>query len=224
MRIIYILLFLILISCNNTSNKVEEKLENPIVSVESEQKDDKHPENINYLESNPNTLSDFKLVGYDIEKAYKLGSKIIVTGYDKKTNPDANEDWGDQLLLLNTKNEILFKSKGVGDVYLFEPHFYKNETNDKIIIVCQLAYEYFFGGEAFLYENGQVEYIGNIDIEGKYEQTNLIDILQLNERNNEIFFTFNSDSITYKPSNDAVILKNTTIRYEYKNKILKLIM
>lgn len=224
MRIIYILLFLILISCNNTSNKVEEKLENPIVSVESEQKDDKHPENINYLEFNPNTLSDFKLVGYDIEKAYKLGSKIIVTGYDKKTNPDANEDWGDQLLLLNTKNEILFKSKGVGDVYLFEPHFYKNETNDKIIIVCQLAYEYFFGGEAFLYENGQVEYIGNIDIEGKYEQTNLIDILQLNERNNEIFFTFNSDSITYKPSNDAVILKNTTIRYEYKNKILKLIM
>lgn len=212
MRIIYILLFLILISCNNTSNKVEEKLENPIVSVESEQKDDKHFENINYLEFNPNTLSDFKLVGYDIEKAYKLGSKIIVTGYDKKTNPDANEDWGDQLLLLNTKNEILFKSKGVGDVYLFEPHFYKNETNDKIIIVCQLAYEYFFGGEAFLYENGQVEYIGNIDIEGKYEQTNLIDILQLNERNNEIFFTFNSDSITYKPSNDAVILKNTTIR------------
>ena len=203
---------------------MEAKLENPIVSVESEQKDDKHSENINYLEFNPNTLSNFKLVGYDIEKAYKLGSKIIVTGYDKKKNPDANEDWGDQLLLLNTKNEILFKSKGVGDVYLFEPHFYKNETNDKIIIVCQLAYEYFFGGEAFLYENGQVEYIGNIDIEGKYEQTNLIDILQLNERNNEIFFTFNSDSITYKPSNDAVILKNTTIRYEYKNKILKLIM
>lgn len=82
---------------------MEEKLENPIVSVESEQKDDKHPENINYLEFNPNTLSDFKLVGYDIEKAYNLGSKIIVTGYDKKTNPDANEDLGDQLLLLILK-------------------------------------------------------------------------------------------------------------------------
>ena len=223
MRIIYLLLFSILFSCNNTSNKVEEKQENPVVSLEIEQKEKNDSENINYLEFKPDTLSNFKLVGYDIDKAYKLGSKIIVTGYDKKTNPDAKEDWGDQLLLLTTKSEILFKSKGVGDVYLFEPHFYKNETNDKIIIVCQLAYEYFFGGEAFLYENGQVEYIGNIDIEGKYEETNLIDILQLNERNNEIAFTFKSDSVTYKPSNDDIILKNTNIRYEYKNKILKLI-
>ena len=107
-------------------------------------------------------------------------------------------------------------------MYLFEPHFYKNKINSKIIIVCQLAYEYFFGGEVFLYENGKIDYVGNIDIDGNDEETSLIDILKVNEKNDRLVFTFDSDSVTYKPANDAILLKNNNIRYEYKDKKMTL--
>ncbi len=210
-------------SCTDRSKKVEQVENKQSVSIESENKPANYAQDISYFAFKPDTLTNFKLVGFDLTDAYQIDLNKIVAGYDQTVNPDYEKDWGDKLLLLNNKDEVLFKSKGVGDVYLFEPNFYKNGINDKIIIVCQLAYEYFFGGEVFLYENGRVEYVGNIDIDGKNEETSLIDILKVNEKNNRIVFTFNSDSVTYKPANEAIILRNNNIRYEYNDKKMKLI-
>lgn len=220
MKIIAIIISLTIFSCTGTSKKTEEKKSIP---VKTENKPAKHLLDISYMEFKPDSLTNFKLVGFDVDHAYQLGLNKIVAGYDQKVEQGDGKNWGDKLLLLNNKDEILFKSKGMGDVYLFEPHFYRNTVNNKIIIVCQLAFEYFFGGEAFLYENGKVEYLGNIDVEGKFEETNLTDILKVNENNNGLVFTFESDSINYKPGNEDIILKNNNIRYEYKDKKLKLI-
>lgn len=220
MKIIAIIISLTIFSCTGTSKKTEEKKSIPF---KTENKPAKHLLDISYMEFTPDSLTNFKLVGFDVDHAYQLGLNKIVAGYDQKVEQGDGKNWGDKLLLLNNKDEILFKSKGMGDVYLFEPHFYRNTVNNKIIIVCQLAFEYFFGGEAFLYENGKVEYLGNIDVEGKFEETNLTDILKVNENNNGLVFTFESDSINYKPGNEDIILKNNNIRYEYKDKKLKLI-
>ncbi len=222
MKIITFIVFLTLLSCVETSKKVEKVEEKQSISIEGDSKSENYSEDITYFEFKIDTLTNFKLVGFDVSDAYQIDSNKIVVGYDQKVNPDSEKDWGDKLLLLNNKNEILFTSKGVGDVYLFEPHFYKNKINGKIIIVCQLAYEYFFGGEVFLYENGKIEYVGNIDIDGNDEETSLIDILKVNEKNNRLVFSFKSDSITYKPANEAIILKNNNIRYEYSDKKMKL--
>lgn len=211
------------VSCTDTSKKVKKVKEKQSVSIKSENKPANYPQDISFFEFKPDTLTNFKLIGFDVTDAYQIGLNKIIIGYDQTVNPDYDKDWGDKLLLLNNKDEVLFKSKGVGDVYLFEPHFYKNGTNNKIVIVCQLAYEYFFGGEVFLYENEKIDYVGNIDIDGKYEETSLIDILKVNENNDGLVFTFNSDSVTYKPANEAIILKNNNIRYEYKGKKMKLI-
>lgn len=223
MKAIAFIVVLTVFSCTDTSKKLKNVKEKHSVSIESKNKPANYRQDIKYFEFKPDTLTTFKLVGFDLTDAYQIGLNKIVAGYDQTVNPDYDKDWGDKLLLLNDKDEVLFKSKGVGDVYLFEPHFYKNGTNNKIVIVCQLAYEYFFGGEVFLYENEKIEYVGNIDIDGKYEETSLIDILKVIENNDGLVFTFNSDSVTYKPANEAIILRNKNIRYEYKNKKMKLI-
>lgn len=223
MKIITLLLISIVFSCQESPKNVDEIPKEKPVSIENTYNSSQNPKNSTYFEFKLDTLSNFKLADYEISDAYQIGANKIVTGYDRKANPDRDKNWGDKLLLLNNKNEIVFKSNGFGDVYLFQPHFYKNNTNEKIIIVCQLAYEYYFGGETFLYENGAIEYVGNIDVEGKYEETNLIDILEINEKNDKLIFTFNSDSIIYKPDNEDIMLKNNAIRYEYKNKEMKLI-
>ncbi len=218
---IYVI-FLTLFSCADTSKKVDNVVEEKSISIEGNSKSDNYSGENTYFEFKIDTLANFKLVGFDVSDAYQIDINKIVVGYDKKVNPDLERDWGDKLLLLNTKDEIIFTSRGVGDVYLFEPHFYKNIINSKIIIVCQLAYEYFFGGEVFLYENGKIDYVGNIDIDGNDEETSLIDILKVNEKNDRLVFTFDSDSVTYKPANDAILLKNNNIRYEYKDKKMTL--
>ena len=221
MRILSLIIISILVSCNHTSKKLEEK-KTDSKEIKIENIPTTNSENISYFEFKPDTLSKYELTDFDVESAYQFNSKRIVTAYDQKANPDTEKNWGDKLLLLNSKNEILFKSDGVGDVYLFEPHFYKNVNNEKIIIVCQLAYEYFFGGEAFIYSNGQIKYIGNIDIESENEERNLINILKINERENRIIFTFNADSIIYKPSKEAIVLKNNNIKYVYENEKLRI--
>ena len=218
---IYVI-FLTLFSCADTSKKVDNVVEEKSISIEGNSKSDNYSGENTYFEFKIDTLANFKLVGFDVSDAYQIDINKIVVGYDKKVNPDLERDWGDKLLLLNTKDEIIFTSRGVGDVYLFEPHFYKNKINSKIIIVCQLAYEYFFGGEVFLYENGKIDYVGNIDIDGNDEETSLIDILKVNEKNDRLVFTFDSDSVTYKPANEAILLKNKNIRYEYKDKKMTL--
>ena len=218
---IYVI-FLTLFSCADTSKKVDNVVEEKSISIEGNSKSDNYSGENTYFEFKIDTLANFKLVGFDVSDAYQIDRNKIVVGYDKKVNPDLERDWGDKLLLLNSKDEIIFTSRGVGDVYLFEPHFYKNKINSKIIIVCQLAYEYFFGGEVFLYENGKIDYVGNIDIDGNDEETSLIDILKVNEKNDRLVFTFDSDSVTYKPANEAILLKNKNIRYEYKDKKMTL--
>ncbi|MCG9791870.1 hypothetical protein [Flavobacterium algicola] len=223
MKVMGLILIIILYSCKDSSKKVEAFEDKANVPVEIEHQPAKRPQLINYSEFRLENISNFKLQGFDISEAFQLGSNKIVVGYDQTVNPDYDKDWGDKLLLLNAKDEILFKSKGVGDVFLFSPHFYKNTKNDKIIIVCQLGYEYYFGGEVFLYENGKIEYAGNIDIDGNDQETSLVNILKVNEKENRLIFTFDSDSITYKPGNEAILLKNNNIRYEYKDKKLKLI-
>lgn len=65
-----------------------------------------------------------------------------------------------------------------------------------------MAFEYFFGGEAFLLENNKIRYIGNLDIESDDMEKSLTDIINIEEANNDIIFSFKSDSLLLKPGSD----------------------
>ena len=180
-----------------------------------------------YTEFKPDKISDLKIKGFDIEQAFSVEGNRIVAGNFQFTDgkialPDTEEDFGKRLLLLNHKNEIIYQSQGSGDAYLYEPYFYKNSQNGNIIIVCQQAYEYFFGGDAYLLEKGKIKYLGNLDIEPKNEEKKLTDILRIKESGDGITFSFDSDSLVLKPGSEDITIKNKDVKYVYDYKSLKL--
>lgn len=180
-----------------------------------------------YSEFKPESITGLKIKGFDVEKAFSVGENTIVTGNysfidGKAALPDTEKDWGNRLLMLNNKNEIMYTSKGSGETYLYEPHFYKNSQNGNIIIVCQQAFEYFFGGEAFLLEKGKIKYLGNLDIEPNDERKKLTDILRIQESNKEITFTFDADSLVLKPGSEDIVIRNNNAKYIYDQHSLTL--
>ncbi len=225
MRKIFFLLFIIFaLSCKKETNSKSYNTKEKNKTIDF---DNKSKEKL-YYQFKPDSVSNIKIKKVTVDYSYEINKNKIVIGYfeptDGKINyPDSENDWGDRLFFLNEKDKVIFKSKGVGDVYLYEPYFFKNNGNDKIIIVCQLGYEYYFGGDAFLLENGIIKHIGKIDIESTNMETKLIDILNIKELDSKIIFTFKSDSLILKPGSEDINVKNNDIKYEYFNKSLKLI-
>ena len=178
---------------------------------------------IEYTEFNPEAMDNFEFEGFDVDYAYKIDSSYILVAYAEGDleYSETPVNWGDRLL--HVRNEkILFESKPVGDVYLYEPHFYKNTVNHSIIIICQLGYEYYFGGDAFIFKDGIVKSIGSIDMESLDAEIALVDIVAISEVNNEINFKFNSDSLVYSPGGDDIVIKNNNVHYIYTGKSFKL--
>ncbi len=177
---------------------------------------------IKYTEFKPKKLDNIQIDNFYIENANQIDSFKIISGYYEPNDgqiiaPDTETDWGDRLLLLGNENEILYKSQGVGDVYLFEPHFYKSEKSDTILIIYQLAFEYYFGGEAFILKNGKIKYIGNLDIEGDNAEKSLIDIIEINEDQDRILFSFKSDLLVLEPGSEDILIKNNEVKYIYED-------
>ncbi|MEX0315647.1 MAG: hypothetical protein AB3N18_15835, partial [Allomuricauda sp.] len=109
----------------------------------------------------------------------------------------------------------IYQSNRYGEPYLFKPHFYKSNVSGKTIIICQLAYEYFFGGEAFIFENGKIKNIGRLDIEPTSEENYLTEIIRIKEIANEIIFSFDSDSLLLEPGSGDILIENNGVTYNY---------
>lgn len=176
---------------------------------------------ITYVQYVPHKIEGLKLKGYDVQDVYELDSIIVLTAYSDgnlgiASNPN---DWGDRLMLMRG-DSILFQSKPVGDPYQFEPFFYRNDMNNRVIIVCQLGNEENYGGEAYLLENGSFEFIGEINLENPNETANntgLIEILIISENKHAIFFRFDSESLIDLTKNEWQEVKNNNIHYVYKD-------
>jgi hypothetical protein len=178
------------------------------------------PASIEYYRFKPDSLTGLDIKDFQIDHAYRLGNQKLITGYYQPVDgkiipPDTEKDYGRRMLFLENNNDIVFKSKGTGDTYLYEPYFFKNKENGKTIVICQLAFEYFFGGEAFLIQDGGIKYMGNIDVEGDDPENKLVDIVRINETGNRIIITFNAKSLILQPGSKDIPVKNKNTRYEY---------
>lgn len=228
--IIYAFIISLLACKNDTKTKLINTLpEDAKINDKEEFSDskDRIEENLFY-QFKPDSITNAKIENVSIDYSYEIdGYKIIIGYYEpvdgKLSKYETETDYGDRLFFLNKKNELLYKGAGQGDVYLYEPYFYRNNKSDKIIIVCQLAFEYNFGGDVFLLENNKISPIGNIDVESIDMETKLVDILKIKELNDKIVFSFKSDSLLLKPGNEDIQVKNNNLRYEYANKTLRLI-
>ena len=225
-----LLIFLVsIISCQEKSTITQNTAENlSSTSTTSIKRSDLDTQKtVQYHQFKADTLTNLTIADFEVLASYQLKNVKVIEGnyrpiVGKMVAPDTEKDQGRRLLILNNKNKIISKSKGVGDVYLNKPYFYKNDVTDDIIIVCQLGYEYFFGAEAYLLLNDHLKYIGKIDIESKNMEIPLIDILRIKENKQIITFSFDSDSILLKPGNQDELVKNNNFRYEYDYKTFRL--
>ncbi|MNJ85854.1 hypothetical protein D3C87_33340 [compost metagenome] len=220
-------LLVLLPGCSERKNNPDRKT---IPTIQQEkQKPEEEKKEIQYREFQPDTVSGIALKGFDTEASYQINSLYFLIGnYEypdgKIVYPNTEADWGDRLLVLDNKRQIRYQSKGSGDLYLFEPHFYKNRQNDKIFILCQGAFEYYCGADVFLFENKQIKHLGVIDLSGKDMETSLIDIVQINENNNKTVFSFNSDSLIFSPGGEQEsLIKNNNLCYIYNGKTFKFV-
>lgn len=229
-KTLLLIISFVFLSCNRTS-KVESRNSEKQTDSLSENKESHRNIGIekiaelrtNYNEFKPDTISNLKIADFYIRTAHIMDELKIITGHFTNENIDFSseepiEDYGGaRLLALNLENEIIYKSKGGGDIFLFEPHFYKNELNSKTIIICQEAFEYFCGGRAFLIENNKIKKIGTLDIESDEEETSLTDIIKITETNNQIIFEFNEDSLFVDPGGRKERkIKNNNTKYIYR--------
>ncbi|MFT6500911.1 MAG: hypothetical protein ACJASQ_001021 [Crocinitomicaceae bacterium] len=218
---IYLLLLIILISsCDNKVDPQEKEYKKQQTS-EAEQV------RIKYTKFNPSRIENYEVQGFDIEEAYRLDSIILLSAYshgdlETSSTPD---NWGDRLIMIKN-GTIHFQSKPVGDPYQYEPFFYRNSTNNKIIIICQLGNEENYGGEVFVLEDGEIEFMGKIEIENPLEtpdNTGLIEIIRVSEIENSIYLDFESDSLIDLTNDDWIHVKNDSIRYLFENHAFTLI-
>ena len=216
MKIRFSLLFIILAILTSCESHIKETQ-----STSNEQIDSKNPkEKTTYVKFDPAQLEGIKLDDFEIDDAYIIDSNIIVLAYsdgdlESSENPS---NWGDRLILMKG-DSILFQSKPVGDPYQYEPFFYRNSTNDRVVIICQLGNEENYGGEAFLLESGSIEFMGEINFENPNEtpdNTGLIEMIQISEVENAIYFHFDSDTLIDLTNDDWNRVKNDGIQYVYK--------
>ncbi|WP_111672798.1 PA3715 family protein [Algoriphagus litoralis] len=182
-----------------------------------------------YSEFQPPQLKAIPLEKFDFRKAFELSGLKIVTGHfipdsgkHFASGTETETDWGDRLLVLDVSNKIVHRSRGFGESYLFEPHFYTSKAAAKTIIICQKAFEYPFGGEVFILENGVVNYIGTLDIEGDDEESYLTEIIEIFEAEGSIYFILKSDQVILRPGSKDQIKTDNNVVYVYEDNRLRL--
>lgn len=181
-----------------------------------------------YSQIHPRQLTNFQLDKFEVNQAYELNGQKIITGnyipekgsyYNSST--ETQFDWGNRFLLLDSENDLVFQSPGFGDLYQFEPNFYQAKTLDKIIIICQKAFEYPFGGEVFILAGSTVKHIGTLAIEGKEGDKFLTEMVDIQEIDNSLVFAIKSNQLVLKPGEEFSTQVTNAI-YVYQGKQLTL--
>ena len=222
-----LLLVTLTTACENSSKHDHTAInEHDHTAINEHDSSDDENKEINYLRFHPDQLEGFELDGFDINETFQIDSCKIIIAFSEgdMITSKTPSDWGDGLTLMKD-DSILYQSKRVGDPYQYEPYFYHNTTNNKVIIMCQLGNEENYGGEAFLLENGFIEFIGVINIENPKEtpdNNSLIEMIRISEVENAIYFKFDSDTLIDLTNDDWNRVKNDSIHYIYKEHNFKL--
>lgn len=159
---------------------------------------------------------------FDISSAYKIKENYIVIGNYKPLDgkivlPDTKNDYGVRILFLSKDKSIVYKSHGHMDIWGIRTYFFKK--NNKIIMIGGLFMETDEGLDLYLIEKGTIKEIGLLDVYIDDMEKSVINFIEINEINNKIIFSFNSNEIRIFEDNDNKKSKN--IEYEYSQGKLK---
>jgi hypothetical protein len=177
---------------------------------------------IDFVEFKPDTLIvNFNYNPFHIDESYTIDDlKLLFGSYytDEPYNSDA--DFGHRLLCFNTENQIVFKSHGACDSYIFTPHFFISKDKKQLVILCRLGTEYGWGANVFLIEKNNIESIGTLDVvpyneEEYYSALPITSITNIKHINNRFEFSFNADTLIFNQGGkDEKLISNIKYIYE----------
>lgn len=179
-------------------------------------------ENKNYLyEFFSPEKSSVNLKNFSIDEAYKIRKNTFLSGYSLTdigtTEVSIKDDDGLRLIVLDEKNKIQYKSRGQRDAMKYFLNFFENK-NGKMLIICEIAFEYSAGLDIYLFENERITYLGNMDIAPEKEDTKIKDFVKISEKNNQIEFSFNGKKLLLNPGGEKEkFVENKGVKYVYKN-------
>jgi hypothetical protein len=211
--------FFILLSISTiTSCKKEEKANNETIETVKDSvvnTDSSVVENA-FIKTKLKEISGFKYPNHDVRNAYSFNEMTLMIATD--TTEIVNEktkDYGIRLLVLDKKNKLLFKSRGMLDHYQMRPNFYASKDKKQVIISCELTFEEKDGAILFILENDKISEMGDIEIENSGEDS-IAGLLKIDKVNSDLVISFLTDEILLTPDDNETI-PNRGISYIYKN-------
>lgn len=219
-------IFFLAISCNQKSKDysvLDSKDLKPTDSIISE--DVIIPEKIEisypieYIQVQPDSIKeDYKKDSIYINESLWYNDLQIITGII-----DNNEE-GIHLVVINSKDEVLYTSSGQLDSWRYKPTLYKSKDSERIIIISEIGDEESWGVYIQEYNNEKYQEIGFLDIVAlnEYgESLNVTPYIVVKEISDEILeFSFDEKIKIYESESESEI-SGEKLSYRYHNKKLQ---
>jgi hypothetical protein len=169
-----------------------------------------------------------------VEYAYKYDELTYIFGsYSQRPDNLPENDYdGIRLLVIDSDNKMIFRSKGSADSYSLTPTFYMLDNKSPIFILAEIGDEGgSWGNVVFMIQNNRVKSIGNINLAVPKKEddlttsvSNIGEFTRIIKKGKEFQFDFDVDTVYFDPlgANEKAY-DGRKIHYLYDNKSFRLI-
>jgi len=234
--LLYISTLLLLISCGQkNSNQTAKTHESAVDTLADNLKlSDNKTNNIcqEYSKIRVKEIQEKSYPNINYLQTFQYNDLTLLFGsyQSEPKNLSKNDFGGYRLFVMNTKGDLLFRSKGAGDSRSFSPQFYKLNDSSPVFILVELGDEGgSWGNNVYSILGDEVKDIGNLNIakqkivDGYFSFINIGEFTQICKIGKSFQFNFHTDSVTYDPNGkDEKSLDGKKWHYIYDEKTFKL--
>ncbi len=165
------------------------------------------------------TIGDFP-----IYETYHLNDYCFAIG----TDPRSNNQHDLRLFVFDPKSNLIYRSDGQADSMTFTLKFFKSKNKPNLhLIFAHSSNEYSWGNEVFRFENGQIEYLGLLDI-ATYDQFDvpwdISTFMEIHKNGQNLRFEFTKDTLILNPGGKKEkMVKSKNVLYLWDGQKMELI-
>lgn len=162
---------------------------------------------------------DFKIDSINVNQSAWINNIQLITG---TINGNKN---GIHLIVKNSQNNLLYRSKGHQDSWRCDPYFFKSKNNNRIIILSEIGDEESWGINIYDYNNKTYKELGSLNIVATNEfdeSLNIIPFIKIQELSTDILQFYFAEDIKIYDNELEETYSGAKLKYNYKkNKITK---
>ncbi|WP_452219927.1 hypothetical protein [Lacinutrix salivirga] len=162
---------------------------------------------------------DFKIDSINVNQSAWINNIQFITG-----TIDGNKN-GIHLIVKNSLNKILYKSKGQQDSWRYNPYFFKSKKSNRMIVVSEIGDEESWGIHIQDYNNENYKELGSLNIvaSNEFEESiNIVPFIKIQELSSDLLQFYFDESTKIYDNELEEIYSGVNLKYNYsKNKIIK---